>query len=227
MPLSIAGQVGPQVLGDGVPGIPRLDRQGGLIASELHGRYYEQTFRGNVYSAGTGLISINNATFTTATLGATCTPIIGIWNPLTNTVNLVILQAILGIVITALQNTGGGPFAWAVSGNNNNLTLGSVPVNRKTLSSGGSSARTFSGVALTGLSNNLTVAHGSALGGGNAFNIATLDTAAGFSTIYTPTYEDISGSIIVPPGAIFALLATTTPVAQSALASLLWEEVAI
>jgi len=170
--------------------------------------------------------SINNATFTTATLTASCTPIVGVWNPGTNTNNLVILQATLAVVLTALQNTGGGPFMWATSTGNNAISTGNAPFNRKTFTAAGSLAKDMSGIALTGLTNNLVVRGASACGGGNLFNIASLDTAAGFSTTLQPTVENVDGAWIVPPGGVLALLATTTPVAQSAASGLVWEEVA-
>ena len=228
MPLQIAGQVGAQALSDGTALTPiRQGRGGDAIVSELHGRFYEQTFRGNVFTTGMTVTSINNATFTTATLGATGTPIIGVWNPLSSVVNLVVLQAILSVVITALQNTGCGPFMWATSTGNSAISTGLTPINRRTLAASGSVAKGFAGTAITGLTNNLVVMTAAALGGGNVFNIASLDTAAGFSTLLQAGIENIDGSIIVPPGGVLALLATTTPVAHSAASGLVWEEVPI
>lgn len=228
MPIPVSGQVGPQAIGDGVTTQPlRQGKLGDLIVSELHGRFYEQTYRGNLYSGGMTLTSINNVTFTTATLGATCTPVWGIWNPGSSTVDAVVLQAILSIVITALQNTGGAPFMWATSSGNNAISTGNAPFNRRTFAASGSQVKDMSGVALTGLTNNLVVRSAAALGGGNAFNIASLDTAAGFSTLNAPSVENVDGAWKVPPGGVLALLATTTPVAQSAASGGMWEEVAV
>lgn len=227
MGMPIEGQVGPVSVQDGSKATFRMGRQGEGIVGELHGRFYEQTFRGNVFSGGMTVTAINNATFTTGTLTASCTPIAGVWNPGTSEKNLVILQATLAVVLTALQNTGGGPFVWATSTGNNVISTGNVPLNRKTLAKSGSVAKDMSGLALTGLTNNLVVACASACGGGNLFAIATLDTAAGFSTTLQPTVENIDGAWIVPPGGVLALLATTTPVAHSAAASLVWEEVPV
>lgn len=226
MAVPIQGQVGPQVLQDGATATLRIGKSAEQIVQELHGRFYEQAFRNALYMGGmTALTSISNATFTLATLGATCTPIVGIWNPGTSTVNLAILQAILGVTITALQNTGGGPYVWAVSTGNNALTLGNVPVNRKTLAASGSQAKVFGGAALTGLTNNLVVATASALGGGAAHSVAVLDTQAGLSTTLQSFVENFDGSLLVPPGGVLALLGATTPVGHSALSGLLWEEV--
>jgi hypothetical protein len=45
-----------------------------------------------MFGGGMTLTSISNVTFTTATLGATCTPITGIYNPIGSGKNCVILQ---------------------------------------------------------------------------------------------------------------------------------------
>jgi hypothetical protein len=215
----------------------RAGRQQDLIVSELHGRFYEQTFRGNVYSIGMQLTSISNATFTTATglsgtLGtaATATPIVGMWNPTTAT-NAVILQATLSTVITALQSTGTGGYAWCVFTGNTagGITVGSqaTPVNRKTLLASGSSMKGLSGLALTGLASVGTFLAASSLDGGSTYNTALLGTAVGFATTLVAATENIDGSIIVPPGGVLALFCATTPVAHSVVSSLLWEEVPV
>ena len=228
MALEVGGKVGIQLLADGA-GVQalRLGRQADQIISELHGRFYEQNFRGSVFSGGMALTAINNATFTTGTLGATCTPIVGVWNPVGSPVNLVILQAILGITITALQATGGGPFVWATSVGNGVISTGNAPKNRRTLLASGSSAKDMCGVALTGLTTNLAVLGASALAGGSASNAAFLATAVGMHAPQQAWVEDVAGGLIVPPGGVLALLATTTPVAHSAASALIWEEVSV
>src|SRR5690242_14274245 len=111
MGMQVTGQVGPQVLGDGVGTQPfRQEKTGAIVMQHLHGRFYESNCRGAVYSGGMTPAAINNSTYTTGTLTASCTPIIGVWNPSTNTVNLVILQATLSIVVTAATATGCGGF---------------------------------------------------------------------------------------------------------------------
>lgn len=228
MALPVAGQVGPVTLSDGAAQAIRMGRTAELIQSGLHGRFYEQTFRSAVFSGGMTTTSISNVTFTTGTLGATCTPIVGVWNPTTSAVNLVILQASLAVTMTALQNTGCGAFMWCTSTSNAGLTLGSAPLNRKSLVATGSGAKDMSGIALTGLTNNLAIRNVSALSGGSSKAIAELDTAIGMTiTMAGSPLEQIDGSWIVPPGGLLALLCTTTPVAHSAASGIVWEEVAI
>lgn len=221
------GRVGPRVLNDGTEDKLRLDRVGGLVVTPAHATLQETALRGNLYSGGMTLTSISSALFTTATLDATAKPIVGLWNPLASGVNLVVLQVKLQITLTALQNTGPGAFMWATSTNNGALTLGSTPLNRKTLTASGSMAKELSGIVLTGLTNSLVVREAAGVAGGNINNIATLDTAAGFSTLITPSIEYVDGGLIVPPGGVLALLAVTTPVAHSAATGIVWEEVPV
>lgn len=222
----LQGQVGPQAGGDGASFRLRQTKTAALVVAQLHGKFAEQALRGNLFSGGMTLTSVSNVTFTSGTLGATCTPIAGVWNPITSTVNLVVLQAALGITVTNATNTGTGPFVWAVSTGNGAISTGNAPLNRRTMVNGGSQAKDMTGVALTGLTNNLVVKYGSSLNGGSAANFSFVGTAAGQVTTAGGTnIEDIGGAFIVPPGGVLALLGTTTGVAHSAAAGLLWEEV--
>lgn len=53
MAMDIQIEVGPQATsaGDGTPIIPRAGRTGDTIVSELHGRYFEQNYRGRIFTA--------------------------------------------------------------------------------------------------------------------------------------------------------------------------------
>jgi hypothetical protein len=81
------------------------------------------------------------------------------------------------------------------------------------------------GVALTGLTNTGIAIAASTLNGGPLYSISEVGTAAGFHTPAQSFTENIDGNIIVPPGGVLALYATTTPVALSAVSSITWEEV--
>jgi hypothetical protein len=222
------GSVGPDVLQDGAPAAIRLGKGAEQIVGELHGRFYEANYRGSLYSAGMTMTSISNATYTLATLGNTVTAIAGVWNPSASPVNLVILQAALAVSQTALQATGPGGFVWAASVGNTAITAGTAPLNRKTLAASGAYGVNLTNTAPTGLTNNLVVRFGSALGGGSAVGAAFLATQAGAQTVQAPgNVENIDGAIIVPPGGFLALLATLTPVGHSAASALLWEEVPV
>jgi hypothetical protein len=226
----IQNQVGPiattQSISPGLQAPARAGQLGDLIVSELHGRFYEQAYRGSLFKGGSTLTAINAATFTSATTGATATPLATLYNPSGSTVNCVLLQATLAITTTALTATGGGPFVWMISAAAGPISTGSQPFNMRTLTATGAQGRYVQiNTALTGMSGTLAVAFGSALGGGSSYNTSFVGTAAGMQTVLMGFVENFDGQIIVPPNAVLTLMATTTPVAQSATTSLLWEEV--
>lgn len=193
-----------------------------------HGRFMEAALSGRLFSAGMTTTSIANATFTTGTLGATGTPIIGVWNPVNSGKNVVVLQARLQITVTAATATGGGTFMWCTSVNQSAISTGITPLSRLSLSASGAVAKGFANTALTGLSGNLTVQEASGVQGGVIGNFSQVGTAVGFvPSTGSALIDHIDGAIIVPPGGVLAMLCTTTPVALSAASSLLWEEVPV
>jgi hypothetical protein len=200
---------------------------GAQRVADAHGRFFDACAAGRLYRGGMTLTSISNATFTTATTGATATPIIGLWNPSTSTVNLVVLQAGLNVAVTAATNTGCGAFMWMVSLANSAISTGSNPFNQKTLVATGSQAKFYAGTALTGMTGTLAVMSGSTLTGGSLANFSFVGTAAGQVTPAFGTVENFDGSVIVPPGAVLSLQCGTTPVAHSASSFIVWEEVPV
>ena len=206
----------------------RGGQQGDQIVSELHGRFYEQNYRGRIYSDGIAtVVAIVAATYNIATLGATVTPIAGLYNPTTSGVNAVLLHCTLNTIRTALQNTGTGPFFWATSSGNTAVSTGNTPLNRKTLVKTGSACKGLSNVAPTGLTNNLVVIGASQLSGGSSSLAAFLETQAGMATQHTASRELFDGEWIIPPGGVIALLAGSAGVAVSATSMLVWEEVPV
>lgn len=219
-------RVGPTYGGSGTAAPFRSDITGAQIISDAHGRFQEAALRGSLFSVGMTLTSISNVTFTTGTLGATCTPIIGVWNPTNSGKNLVILQARLQIVNTAATTTGPGSFQWATAVNQSAISTGITPLSRLSLTASGSVAKGFANTALTGLSGNLAVQEAAGLGG-MLPNYSFVQTAAGTVATTVANIDNIDGAIIVPPGGVIALLGATTPVAVSAASSILWEELPI
>lgn len=203
----------------------RAGQQGDVIGSDLHGRYYETNYRGAAFFGGHAAVAALSAN--TITLTATTTPILGVWNPTSNTNNLVILQADLNCFANNLTSGAGpGAFVWALSLNNGAISTGLNPWNAKTLLQSGSSAKFFAGAtALTGLSNNLVIVAGANLPSPAGITYTTLA-----STALLPSYvgrEDFDGSLIVPPGGVLALLNTTSSTVFSAVGRLTWEEVPV
>lgn len=201
--------------------IARAGRQGDQIVSELHGRFYEQAYRGNLFS--NGVTALTALTANTITLTATTTPILGIYNPLGSGVNAVILQATLASGINNAATTGPGAFIWAASTGNTAISTGSAPVNHLTLAASGSKCKGMAFVALTGLTTNLV-----ALEAADFPTPTIITTAAVATSIQTPTVvstQNIDGSFVVPPGGVLALLNTVSTTTVSVTGRLMWEEV--
>jgi hypothetical protein len=218
--------VGPiAAAGNGAIVSGRSGQQGDVIGSDLHGRYYETNYRGAAFFGGHSAVAALSAN--TITLTATTTPILGLWNPTSNTNNLVILNANLNCFANNLTSGAGpGAFVWALSLNNGAISTGSNPWNAKTLLQSGSNAKFFAGsTALTGLSNNLVIVAGANLPSPAGITYTTLA-----STALLPSYvgrEDFDGSLIVPPGGVLALLNTTSSTTFSAVGRIAWEEVPV
>lgn len=214
--------VGIQNLADGAQPIARSGKQADTMVSELHGRFYEQNYRGNLFSGG---VSLTALTANTISLTASTTPILGVFNPPTSQVNLVILQAALSVMANNLTSGAGpGAFVWAVS-TGNSITTGNAPWNRRTLTQVGSQAKNMSFVALTGLTNNLVIMEGADFASPSGLTYTTLG-----STALMPPFsgeQNFDGGLIVPPGGVFALLNTTSSTTFSAAGRLLWEEVPV
>ena len=207
---------GEQNVQDGVYPELRGSRTGEMSVSEVHGRFYEQCYRGNLFSDG---MTVTALSANTISLSATTTPILGVWNPLTSTKNLVILQAQLQIYMPASAAIA-GVLVWATSNNNGSITTGKTPFNRRNFVGGGALAKGMSFTALTGLSNNLVIQFGSAMNG-----TAQAQGATATPFIAPPQVENFDGSLIVPPGGVLALLNTTSNTTVSVSGNLLWEEV--
>src|SRR6185369_5697280 len=98
--------VGPQAIADGVTTIARSGKSGETIVSRLHGRYYEQASRGNVFMAQ----AIVTAPVIYTTAAGTGGPLL--WNGST-TVKAALLAVGWGVttvttVAAAFGITGGG-----------------------------------------------------------------------------------------------------------------------
>jgi hypothetical protein len=208
MSTTINGQVGPAQGASGALGLAL--RQGilaDLIISELHGRYYEQVSRKNVFTAysaaraitvvGTGLVGLQ------------------LWNgsPVSGGVNLVLLKTGGMITVTSATTTGiilttglgqvsaptGQTAADAVK---NNFISGQAP-NGTAIAAG-----TFTN-APTGIT---TLMH-------NTAAIAVTGEDVGYTI-------DFEGSIILPPQTYCAVCALgATGAAASWTGYLMWEEV--
>jgi hypothetical protein len=198
-----------------------------VLVSELQPRFYEQNYRNSMFSIGCTLTALSAATIL---LTASAQPIVGIWNPLTSPVNLVVIQATLKDLLNTLTTPASpGDFVWASSTGNTALTAGLSPFCRKTLQTNGSQARAFSlstASLLTGLTNNLTVFEPGDFVSSNVVGGVTI-TGSASENAGTIGVQNIDGGLIVPPGGVLALLNTVSTTAHSVAARLKWLEVPV
>ena len=218
--MQVTGLVGApaQSYGNAAQPLIRQGQLGDLIVSELHGKWYEQVYRGNVFSYGMTSTALSANTIT---LTATTTPIIGVWNPSASNVNLVMMKAKCIITVAGNSAVAPGAFMWATSTGNGAISTGNAPLNRKTLANTGSQAKAFNiSTALTGITNNLVIQHAAAFG-----TLVAAQGATASPIISDGGLEEFDGSLIVPPGGVLALLNTTSTTTVSVSSMLMWEEV--
>lgn len=214
-------RVGPTFGGQGTASPFRADTTGAQCVTDAHLRLLEANMRGNLYTFGltdTALVAAN-AVATGVT--STAQPIVGLWNPPTSLVNLVLYKVHAfssTIAGTAVSPAG---FVWLVSTGQSAITAGSTPFNCKTLAQSGSFAKAFAlSTALTGLSGSLVSMRGCPIASINAAGPATAITQP-----IAPIEEILDGCIIVPPGGVLALMNKTSTTTVSLNVGITWEEV--
>lgn len=97
MNTTIQGQVGPQTVSDGTAPSARMEKSAALVVTELHGKYAEQNYRGNLFWA----------TMTAGVIfpapGATANNPITLFNPAGSTKNLNLIS--FDMVFTIIPGT--------------------------------------------------------------------------------------------------------------------------
>lgn len=200
-------------LGTGAPVNGRAGQLGDAIISELHGRYYETTYRGNSF-----LLSVSTAAAVTAYAGgAAGTPMLCLFNPSGSGRNAVINKASVGNVVAA---SAAGTVAFALYfGATAAITQATVtnPWNMGTQLQSGSVMTGFRNVALTA---------GSAASNAIAVSSYYWATAAG-ATVVSGGPIDLEGGLIIPPGSYCALGGSAALTSATWIGSLQWEEVPV
>jgi hypothetical protein len=209
MAIEISGQVGPQVLNDGSTQPFRQDKTGALVVQELHGRYYEQVYRKNVFTA--------YSTARAITVVGTAMVGLQLWNssPVSGGVNLVLLKTGGLISVTSATTTG--------------LILASG-IGQVSAPTGQTAADAVKNNYISGTSPQATaIAAGTFTNAPTGLLTLMHNTAAIGATGEDPGYfVDLEGSIIVPPQTyvcIAALGATAAALAWTGF--LMWEEVPV
>ena len=191
---------GVRLYSDGDQAIARGGRQGEQMISQLHGKYYEQVYRGNVYSLNTQGTNVS----TTAALATTWTGL-GIANPTGSGKNLVLLM------FCFTQFAAGAAGSVGILGGTGALTATLTPQNRLIGAVNSSVAR---GSATDTISTPLYIAAYGSIG-----SVAT----TGYGLV-PGIFIDVAGSIVIPPG---SFIGSYTGVALTSAANIqyVWEEV--
>lgn len=203
MSIPLVGQTGPQTLNDGSQTPLRLGNSGELIASLLHGRYYEQVMRGNVWWAS------NQAAQAVSIALATTYTGICLSNPLGSGKNLVLLSAgyalsVAPAGIATIHLIGGSSPATNVT-----HTAALTPRNALLGNTGSPVAKADSQATIP------TPEYIMSLMGGFTAGALPASPNALF---------DIGGQLILAPGGFIAIGALT---AVTGFGSFVWEEVLI
>lgn len=212
----IQGQVGaPSNQASQAPGTNptiRLGQLSDIIVSELHGRYYETTYRQSMFSTFVNAVTLA-ATHATPLTAGTGTPIIGIFNPIGSGKNISIVR----VQQATTSGTPGGPLVWNIVPNAQNITAATnaIPYNMATLQQTGAVARLWNNTAVTGST------------AGVAFRNAGGATAVAATGAVMTYVEEYAGSFIVPPGSMIALTATAAGTSHIVNAWVEWEEIPI
>ena len=191
----------------------RSGQLGDAIVSELHGRYYETTYRGNGF-----LLSVSTAAAVTAyTGGAAGTPMLALFNPVGSGKNAVLSKVAIGNVVAA---SAAGTVAFG-------LYFGTTAAitQATTVAPWAMNSQLQSGSVMTGF-RNVALTSGSAAS--NVIPVATYywATAAG-AALVTGGPIDLEGSIIIPPGSYVALGGSAALTSATWIGSMQWEEVPV
>lgn len=199
------GIVGIQNNGDNTtPITQQFDQQGAGLVTELHGRFYQQAVRGNIFSA-----SIQAVATTTVGLATTYTGLC-ISNPITSTVNAAI--NIVSVMQSVLQATQVEAYAIAVGFNaSTNVTHTAALTTRSNKIGSGLVSQVLADTSAT-------------LPTAPFYHTFIHDTATATAN-GTGAVVDLGGSIILTPGA-YALWVTPAQASVAGLwFSFQWEEV--
>ena len=211
--MNINGQVGPVAttasLSPNMQPIIRLGNMGEVIKSDLHGRYYEGTYRRARFSTSNGATPV----VTTVALAATYTGLM-LSNPVGNTVNVVLEKVgVSFLVVQPAVATYGLMCGYNSSTNSTHTTPMLVRSNFIGVGAAPTALADSSGAFATAPV--LTHVFGALL------------TGAATTTPFTNGLFDLEGSIILPPGGACGVYTSTISGAASFAGSFQWEEVPV
>ena len=218
----LQGQVGPipnPALQDGLQPNILLGRSGEVIVAELHGKYYTQTSRGNVFIGSTATAGV------TLPVVSNTVQTFGLWNPLGSGKNAVLIKSQIGWVsgpgapgnfVYGFQLNVGSQIGTGAAITGYTTT---APVNGL-LGSGLATVMKFGAVAAA-----FTLTTAPTLL--RTMGVSQLTTTAATTTApWWMAFEDFDGTLIIPPGVIFTIAGNVAPTTVADVA-LTWAEVPV
>lgn len=204
----IQGQVGPIAsstsLSAGVQATARMDNLGGLTATQLLPRYYETTYRRQMYTAAT---LGNTPVATTSQLTQAYTGLC-IANPTTSTINVVVTKVGYSSIVQQTNALAVG----LMTGVGASITAAITPRNRF-VGGVGSQCLASTSLTLPAVPVLETI-------------LGTIHTGAlNLTGVQPMTNVDLEGSLILPPGAFVAFYTSAASAATSMHFSFQWVEV--
>lgn len=212
----IQGQVGQPAttsIASGSNPVMRQGQLGDVIASELHGRYYEGSYRKNRFG---GAMQAVIATATIAGFSTTITGVPLLYNPPGSAVNVVIETVQLAFVVASANALAYG-LATGFSNTAVSGTLTSLTPKSKFIGSG---VTPVAGLVASASMTLPVAATGDTI-------LGSLSTAAVSVPNATPGLFDIGGAIVLPPGGYCHVWTSAILAASSLLAGFSWEEVPV
>lgn len=198
--INLTGQVGQQQLSNGSQAPVRLGSSGEVVVTDLHGKYYEQVVRGNVFGASNAAAQAVSVALATTYTG------ICLSNTSGSGKNLVLLSAAFALSVA--------PAAIASI----HLISGSGTVTHTAALTPFSMLIGGSAVATAKADSQATI----------PTPIYTMSLMGGFTAGALPSSPnvlvDIAGQIVIAPGGFVAIGALT---AATGFGSFVWEEVAV
>lgn len=201
---AFVGAVGPVTSSDGATPAMRLGRSAELITDDLHGRYYESTYRKGMFSGSiVGQV-------TTVGLATTYTGLC-LSNPNGSGYNLVINKVGVGFLVAF---TAAAAVGLMTGFSTTDVThTAAVTPRGQFFTGGGAGVGKLDSSATLPAAPTLNTIFGAGLTG--AITVQTCE----FSLF------DLEGSIVLPPGAYAAIYTSTAAGTASMAASFSWEEV--
>ena len=198
--------IGAQNVSDGVATKARGGKQGDQLVSDLHGRYYEQTYRRNTFNVATVAAGV-----TTVGLATTYTGLM-LQNPYTSTVNVVLNKCTFmqSVIQATTLSAVGIAFGYTAGANATSVTAVATRSN-------------YIGSGIASQANAGTIATLSSAPFYHTF-LANSQTAI---LNNNPVYIDLEGLVILPPGGFACWVTAAVSPASSMWFSFNWEEVPI